>query len=70
MLVQRWDAPVDEAEWQQVLSAHRFGVLQTVGTVDGWPVAVPTQFSVDGPGRVLLHLARPNPVWRNAVDCP
>ena len=63
MLVHPWDAPLDEDEWRAVLAWHAFGVLTTVGQVDGWPVAVPTQFAVGGPDEVLLHLARPNPVW-------
>ena len=69
MLVHPWDAPLDDQEWLAVLRGYSFGVLSTVGTVDGWPVAVPTQFTVAGPAadgtlEVLLHLARPNPVWR------
>ena len=64
MLVHPWDAPLDEAEWRAVLDRHPFGVLTSVGLVDGWPVSVPTQFAVAGPDQVLLHLARPNPFWR------
>ena len=65
MLVHPWDAPMDAAEWQGVLRRYPFGVLTTVGTVDGWPVAVPTQFTLAGtePLEVVLHLARANPVW-------
>lgn len=64
MLVHPWDAPVDESEWRAVLASYRFGVLQSVGLVDGWPVAVPTQFAVAWSDEVVLHLARPNPFWR------
>ena len=64
MLVHPWDAPLDDDEWRAVLERHPFGVLTTVGHVDGWPVSVPTQFTVAGPDEVVLHLARPNPVWR------
>ncbi|MFI5100766.1 MAG: FMN-binding negative transcriptional regulator [Actinomycetes bacterium] len=64
MLVHPWDAPLDDDEWRAVLERYPFGVLTTVGLVDGWPVAVPTQFTVAGPDEVVLHLARPNPVWR------
>src|SRR4051812_17233294 len=68
MLVHPWDAPLDQDEWRAVLAGHAFGVLTTVGEVDGWPVAVPTQFTLGvtlvGADEVLLHLARANPVWR------
>jgi transcriptional regulator len=69
VLVHPWDAPVEEAEWRAVLASYPFGVLQSVGLVDGWPVAVPTQFSVAWSDEIVLHLARPNPFWRAlAVD--
>jgi transcriptional regulator len=64
VLVHPWDAPVDDDEWLAVLRSYPFGVLTTAGEVDGWPVAVPTQFSVVSAVEVVLHLARPNPVWR------
>jgi transcriptional regulator len=64
VLVHPWDAPVDEGEWQAVLASYSFGVLQSVGLVDGWPVAVPTQFAVAWSDEIVLHLARPNPFWR------
>jgi transcriptional regulator len=64
MLVHPWDAPLDEAEWRAVLERHPFGILTTAGFADGWPVSVPTQFTVAGPDEVVLHLARPNPLWR------
>ena len=64
VLVHPWDAPVDEAEWRGVLASYPFGVLQSVGLVDGWPVAVPTQFAVAWSDEIVLHLARRNPFWR------
>jgi len=64
VLVHPWDAPVDESEWRAVLASYAFGVLTSVGLVDGWPVAVPTQFSVAWADEIVLHLARPNPFWR------
>lgn len=61
MLIQPWDAAVDDAEWQAWLAAGRdFGQLVSVG--GEWPVIVPTHFVVDG-SQVLVHLARPNPIW-------
>jgi hypothetical protein len=37
-----------------------------VNDADGWPIVVPTHFVRDG-GELLVHLARPNPVWA-AID--
>jgi transcriptional regulator len=50
-----------------VLARADFGQLVTAGHVDGFPVVVPTHFLYDGDSTVLLHLARPNPVWE-ALD--
>lgn len=64
MLIHPWDAALDDAEWQQWLAAHEhFGTL-AVNNADPVlaPVVVPTHFSVAA-GELLVHLARPNPVW-------
>ncbi|AKK26781.1 FMN-binding negative transcriptional regulator [Mycobacterium sp. EPa45] len=64
MLIHPWDAALDAAEWQEWLaSTGRFGVL-AVNNVDPAqaPVLVPTHFTVAGE-ELLIHLARPNPVW-------
>jgi len=64
MLIHPWDSALDQAEWQQWLAAtDRFGVL-AVNNLDPAqaPVLVPTHFTLDG-DEVLVHLARPNPVW-------
>jgi len=64
MLIHPWDSALDQAEWQQWLAAtDRFGVL-AVNNLDPAqaPVLVPTHFTLDGE-EVLVHLARPNPVW-------
>jgi transcriptional regulator len=66
MLIHPWDQAT-RAEWQDVLATADFGQLVTAGHVDGYPVVVPTHFVYDGDATVLLHLARPNPVWR-ALD--
>jgi transcriptional regulator len=64
MMVHPWDAPVSENEWRTWLAAGRdFGQL-VVADPDGWPAVVPTHFTVDAGQAVLVHLARPNPVWR------
>ena len=64
MLVHPWDGPVGAAEWQEwVATTERFGVL-VVNNVDPAqaPLVVPTHFTLAG-SEILLHLARPNPVW-------
>ena len=66
MLIHPWDEATRE-EWRGVLATADFGQLVTAGHVDGYPVVVPTHFVYDGDATVLLHLARPNPVWR-ALD--
>lgn len=59
MLIHPWDA-VDD--WRALVPGNDFGQLITVGQVDGWPVVVPTHFIVSG-DEILIHLARPNPLW-------
>jgi transcriptional regulator len=63
-MVHPWDGAVSEDEWRAWLAAGRdFGQL-VVADPDGWPAVVPTHFTVDDGHTVLVHLARPNPVWR------
>jgi transcriptional regulator len=64
MLIHPWDAALDRVEWQEWLaSTDRFGML-AVNNLDRAqaPVVLPTHFTVAG-DELLLHLARPNPVW-------
>ena len=63
MLIHPWDAVED---WRPLLEGQDFGQLVTAGHVDGWPVVDPVHFIVEG-DEILLHLARPNPVWE-ALD--
>jgi transcriptional regulator len=70
VLVHPWDAAIDDAEVVDFVRSQGFGHLIAPGGADReLPVVVPTQFIVDdvseggGPLVVLLHLARPNPVW-------
>jgi transcriptional regulator len=62
MLVHPWDTATDEDEWRGFVVAQGFGQLIASGRGRDVPVVVPTQFVLDG-DTVLLHLARPNPVW-------
>jgi transcriptional regulator len=63
MLIQPWDAARDDDEWRGWLRTHDFGQLAANGVDGGPPVVVPTHFLYDGGQEVLLHLARPNPIW-------
>ena len=64
MLIHPWDAALDAQEWRDWLGAPAmFGQL-VVNNVDPLeaPLVVPTHAVLDG-DVVLIHLARPNPVW-------
>jgi transcriptional regulator len=73
VLVHPWDAPFDEAEVWAFVRTQGFGHLIAPGRRD-LPVVVPTQFIVDdvtdGRPEILLHLARPNPVWAALEERP
>ncbi|MHA6758814.1 FMN-binding negative transcriptional regulator [Streptacidiphilus sp. PAMC 29251] len=65
MLIHPWDRGGDD-EWRGWLAQRDFGLLAANGPDGAAPVLVPTHFLYPGhPGadEVLLHLARPNPVW-------
>ncbi|MGN6474980.1 MAG: FMN-binding negative transcriptional regulator [Mycobacteriales bacterium] len=66
MLVHPWDATQGEEEWRAFLEAQGFGQLIASGRGRDVPVVVPTQCLLEADA-VLLHLARPNPVW-HAID--
>ena len=64
MFIQPWDAALAPQEWQEWLAGvEHFGVL-AVNNVDPLqaPIMVPTHFTVAG-NELLIHFARPNPVW-------
>ena len=62
MLVHPWDRAQDDQEWRDWLAhGHDFGQLVAVDP-DRRPIVQPTHFALDGE-RVLIHLARPNPIW-------
>ncbi|KND25552.1 transcriptional regulator, partial [Streptomyces europaeiscabiei] len=64
MFIQPWDAALDDAEWQTwIADGHDFGILSVNGPPGHAPVVVPTHFTVDDTA-LLVHLARPNPVWK------
>ena len=64
MLIHPWDAAHDAAEWREWLATgRRFGML-AVNNLDPAqaPLVLPTHFTVAS-DELLLHFARPNPVW-------
>ncbi|SDM17175.1 FMN-binding negative transcriptional regulator [Nonomuraea jiangxiensis] len=63
MLIHPWDAARDNDEWRSWLRTRDFGLIAANGVDGGPPVVVPTHFLYDGDREVLLHLARPNPIW-------
>ncbi|MFG2353476.1 FMN-binding negative transcriptional regulator [Streptomyces sp. NPDC048521] len=70
MFIQPWDASLDDAEWQAwIAEGHDFGLLSVNGLPGDAPMTVPTHFTGDG-NHLLIHLARPNPVWRTIEHDP
>ncbi|MFD3477131.1 FMN-binding negative transcriptional regulator [Streptomyces sp. NPDC058695] len=70
MFIQPWDAALDDAEWQTwIADGHDFGQLSVNGLPGQAPVVVPTHFTSDN-SRLLIHLARPNPVWSAIENDP
>ncbi|WP_017587883.1 FMN-binding negative transcriptional regulator [Nocardiopsis ganjiahuensis] len=68
MLIHPWDAAVDEGEWRGWIAEGRdFGQLAVNGFDGGPPVVVPTH-AAPVSGALLVHLARPNPVWQALGD--
>jgi transcriptional regulator len=63
VLIQPWDAGTSDVEWIDFVRAQGFGHLVAAGRGRDVPVVVPTQFALPTPDEVLLHLARPNPIW-------
>ncbi|MFC7103266.1 FMN-binding negative transcriptional regulator [Nonomuraea rubra] len=63
MLIHPWDAALDDEEWRSWLRTRDFGQIAVNGVAGAPPVVVPTHFLYDGDAEVLLHLARPNPIW-------
>lgn len=64
MLIHPWDAALDEDEWRGWLATHDFGQLAVNGPAGEPPFVQPTHFVYDHErAEVVMHLARPNPIW-------
>ena len=70
MFIRRHDEPLSDEEWHAFLAEHDFGELIVPGTGRDLPIVVPTHFIYDGDKTVLLHLAKPNPVWEALEERP
>lgn len=70
MLIHRHDEPLSDEEWRAFVIDHDFGELIVPGVGRDLPIVVPTHFIYDGDKTVLLHLARPNPVWKALAERP
>ena len=70
MLIHPWDAGASVPEWTSFVRAQGFGHLVAAGRGRDVPVVVPTQFALASPSLVLLHLARPNPIWAPLAENP
>jgi len=62
VLIHPWDEPLAEPDALAFVRRTGFGHLVAPGRREV-PVVVPTQYVVDSDDVVLLHLARPNPIW-------
>ncbi len=70
-MVHPWDAVTDERWRAWLADGHDFGTLIVAGRERQVPVVVPTHFVFrPDPDTVLLHLARPNPVWAALAENP
>ncbi len=70
MLIHPWDSALSDEEWQHFVRAQGFGHLIASGRGRDVAVVVPTQFALVSAELVLLHLARPNPVWQALAENP
>ncbi|MFB9719702.1 FMN-binding negative transcriptional regulator [Planobispora longispora] len=69
MLIHPWDAATED-EALDFVRANEFGHLIASGRDRDVPVVVPTQFLLAGDREILLHLARPNPIWAAIEENP
>ena len=73
MLIHDWDSAIDDDEWWEFVQGHLFGHLVAPGRDRELPVVVPTQFLLVGTPKepeIILHLARPNPIWKALAENP
>ncbi|WP_433256029.1 FMN-binding negative transcriptional regulator [Streptosporangium sp. CA-135522] len=69
MLIHPWDSAAED-EALDFVRANEFGHLIAAGRDREIPVVVPTQFLLADDRTILLHLARPNPIWAAIAENP
>ncbi|MEV4096337.1 FMN-binding negative transcriptional regulator [Streptosporangium saharense] len=69
MLIHPWDTATED-EALDFVRANEFGHLIASGRGREVPVVAPTQFLLADERTVLLHLARPNPIWKAIAENP
>lgn len=70
MLIHPWDTSESEEQWMEFVRAQQFGQLVAAGRGRDVPVVVPTQYALVSADLVVLHLARPNPIWEALAENP
>ena len=70
MLIHPWDEGHSDEEWQAFVRGQGFGHLVAGGRDREVPIVVPTQFALVSRDEVVLHLARPNPIWDAVAENP
>jgi transcriptional regulator len=70
VLIHPWDAGSSPDEWVNFVRAQGFGHFVAAGRDRDVPVVVPTQFALLDESEVVLHLARPNPIWDALAENP
>lgn len=70
MLIHPWDESSSEDQWVEFVRRQQFAHLVAMGVGRDVPVVVPTQFALPQPDLVVLHLARPNPIWSALEENP
>jgi transcriptional regulator len=70
VLIHPWDAGTSTDEWMAFVREQGFGHLVAAGRGRDVPVVVPTQYALASADLVLLHLARPNPIWDALAENP
>ena len=70
MLIHPWDRGTSDEQWIEFVRRQAFGQLVAPGIDQVYPVVVPTQYTLFSPRDIVLHLARPNPIWRAIEQNP
>lgn len=70
MLKTSFDAPRDNAEWQNFLREQKFGQVVAMGTGRESPIITPTHYIFDGKEQIELHVHRANPLLQALGENP